>query len=133
MLSSDAAALAAERLTPLGVPVITFPSVYGENGVNDFHWYALNHPQGWLLIPRPVPIGTQGYVTQWLVTVDAAARTEADARILARRAQNALMHLSRQPTAFEFMGDTPAGTTADGFKYVLSFTAHLRQGDTTWL
>lgn len=133
MLSSDAAAVTAARLRPLGFPVLVTPNLYGTGGVRDLDWHVLNHPQGWLVVLRPLSLGTQEYLAHWSIQIEAVAKTEAAAAQVARQVQDTLLHTSRRPTGFEFMGDTSAGTSGVAFKYTLSFTAHLRQGEETWL
>lgn len=126
MLSSEAAAVVAAQLAPLNLPVITYPADYGTGGVESFNWYVTNHPGGWLAVRMPRSFGQQGYLTDWTVTIDAAARTDEDARRAAHAVQRQLMSLTRTPTSFLFMGDV---RVSDGkaVKYVLTFTARLKQ------
>ena len=129
MLSPDAARVTAGRLGALGVPVLVSPNLYGAPGVRDVDWYALNHPRGWAVVLRPLPLGTQDFFSLWSVAVEAVARNEPAARALAAEIQRALLHTARTPTGYAFMGDSSAGTSGTVFKYVLTFTALLRQGE----
>lgn len=129
MLSIDVARVTAAHLAPLGCPLIVHPKLYGVEGTRDFAWYAMNHPAGFIAIPPPRPLSTQGYMTLWTVTVDAAAKNREAAQGLAYAVQNRMLSLSRAPTPFQFLGDTPVGTSDGGFKFVLTFTAQLRQGE----
>lgn len=129
MLSIDAAAITARRLGSLPYPQIVYPNLYGIGTVKDFNWYAVNYPAGFIAIAPPRALGAQGVMAAWAVTVDAAAKDEPAAALVARAIQARLLSLPRSPTGFEFLGDGWAGQSGDGFKYVLTFMAHLRQGE----
>ena len=105
------------------------PLFYGVGGVSDFAWHVNNHPNGFIAIPSPRTLGAQGFFSIWAVTIDAAAKTEARARLLAEAIQARLLGTPRHPTAFEFLGDTAVGNPANGYKYVLTFSATFRQGE----
>lgn len=128
MLSAEAAHVVHERLKPLRLPLITYPKLYGQQDEKDFAYYTKNHPGGWIAILAPQSIGLQGVIHTWTITIDACGAQDRAALYVAKRIQDRLIHLPRNPTAFEFLGDVQVG---DGriSKYVLTFVAKLRQGE----
>lgn len=127
MLSTEAIRRVAQDLAPLGVPIVSRPR-YGEGAEKDYEWYVRNHKKGWVNIVAAFSVGTQGYFVTWSVTIEACAVLAADAEALAARIDQELSHRSRTPTNYEFMGDQTS-SDANSLKHVLTFMAHMRQGD----
>lgn len=127
MLSTEALRLVAADLAFLDVPIVSRPR-YGEDGAKDYDWYVRNRPNGWINLLAAFSLGTQGYFVDWTVTIEACAVRIADAEALAARIDHGLSHRSRLPTNYEFMSDQIARDPKSA-KYVLTFIAHLRQGD----
>ena len=126
MPAADAARVTADRLVDLDVEVIVHPRTYGVDGVQDWAWFVLNHPSGWVLVARPRLVAPDALFPRWLIPVEVAAKSHGDALALARRVDRILRGTPRSPTAFESQGDEDAGQFGNGFKIRLSYVATLR-------